>query len=86
MPSPKAAKSKNPYSVHPGVAMVQKWIADLPKKTGRTLEQWIAHIKKAGPPDENESRRGLRPPRDGFVVPDDAGPAHQERRGSVGGT
>jgi hypothetical protein len=48
------------YSVHPGVAMVQKWIADLPAKTGRTLEQWIAFINKSGPKDENACREWLK--------------------------
>ncbi len=28
------------YDVHPGVAMVQKFVAELPGKTGKTLEQW----------------------------------------------
>jgi hypothetical protein len=39
MPRPsRASSSKSPYSVHPGVAMVQKWMAELPAKTGRSLE------------------------------------------------
>src|SRR5207253_742846 len=49
LPMPRARKAKpaqSLYSVHPGVAMVQKWIADLPAKTGRTLEEWIALIRK----------------------------------------
>jgi len=29
------------YSVHPGVAMVQTWMTELPEKTGRSLEEWI---------------------------------------------
>jgi len=28
------------YDVHPGVAMVQKFVAELPGKTGKTLKQW----------------------------------------------
>ena len=28
------------YDVHPGVAMVQKFVAELPGKTGKILEQW----------------------------------------------
>jgi hypothetical protein len=46
-----AAKFSSLYDVHPGVAKVQKWIADLKPKTGRTLEQWIALTKKDGPKD-----------------------------------
>ncbi len=37
MPGPSTA---NPYSVHPGVAMMRAWIGTLPAKTGRSLEEW----------------------------------------------
>lgn len=30
------AKKKSLYGVHPGVQMIQDWIARLPAKTGRT--------------------------------------------------
>ncbi len=53
-------QSKSPYSVHPSVAMVQDWIAKLPEKTGRTLEQWIELVKKSGPPGEKERRNWLK--------------------------
>jgi hypothetical protein len=46
-----AAKHSSHYDVHPGVAMVQKWIAELKPKTGRSLEEWIALVKKDGPKD-----------------------------------
>ena len=43
---PKAAKAGSSlYSPHPGVAMVQKWIAELPAKTGRSLDAWVALIQ-----------------------------------------
>jgi Domain of unknown function (DUF5655)/Domain of unknown function (DUF4287) len=53
-------KSKSIYSVHPGVLMTQKWIAELKEKTGKTLEEWLKHIKKAGPKDEKERRQWLK--------------------------
>ena len=53
-------RSKNPYSVHPGVAMVQKWIAELPVKTGRSLEQWLGLVKKSGPGDTKKCREWLK--------------------------
>jgi hypothetical protein len=53
-------KAKSLYSVHPGVAMVQKWIAELPDKTGRSLEQWLKFIKKEGPADEKSRREWLK--------------------------
>ncbi len=61
MPRTKKAKpAKSLYSVHPGVAMVQKWIADLPTKTGRTLDQWAALIRKEGPPEQKARRQWLK--------------------------
>jgi hypothetical protein len=55
-----ATKTRGPYSVHPGVAMVQKWIQELPRKTGRSLEEWLALTKKDGPPTEKERREWLK--------------------------
>jgi Domain of unknown function (DUF5655)/Domain of unknown function (DUF4287) len=48
------------YAVHPGVAMVQKWVAELKQKTGRTLEEWCAHITKDGPDDVAARREWLK--------------------------
>ena len=53
-------RKKSIYGVHPGVLMTQKWIGELKQKTGRTLEEWLAHIKKAGPKDEKERRAWLK--------------------------
>lgn len=52
--------SQGPYSVHPGVTMVQEWVRSLPDKTGRSLDQWLAHIRRAGPRDEQAARAWLR--------------------------
>jgi Domain of unknown function (DUF5655)/Domain of unknown function (DUF4287) len=48
------------YGVHPGVQMIQDWIATLKEKTGRSLDEWIAHIQKDGPPTEKERREWLK--------------------------
>src|SRR5262249_50247068 len=56
----KPTESQSPYSVHPGVLMIQDWIAKLPEKTGKSLEQWIALVKKSGPPTEKERREWLK--------------------------
>jgi hypothetical protein len=48
------------YSVHPGVRMVQKWIAELAEKTGRSLDEWVRHVKKFGPKSEKECRLWLK--------------------------
>ena len=55
-----AAKSQSIYGVHPGVAMVQKSLAELKEKTGRSLEEWIALVKKEAPKGENERREWLK--------------------------
>ena len=54
------SKSKSIYGVHPGVAMVQKWIADLKTKTGRSLDEWLKFIKKSGPKTEQERQEWLK--------------------------
>ncbi|MFZ3264005.1 MAG: DUF5655 domain-containing protein [Terriglobales bacterium] len=58
MPTAKTGHAQ--YSVHPGVAMMQKWIRELPEKTGRSLEEWIELTRKSGPPTEKERREWLK--------------------------
>ena len=55
-----SATKTNRYSVHPSVAMVQKWVEELTGKTGRSLEQWVALTKDSGPPTEKERREWLK--------------------------
>ena len=50
-----ATKKKSIYGVHPGVLMTQKWIGELKQKTGRSFEEWMKHIKKAGPKDRERT-------------------------------
>jgi hypothetical protein len=57
---PRSTQSQSPYGVHPGVAMVQNALAGLKEKTGRNLDEWIAFIKKEGPPTEKERRDWLK--------------------------
>ena len=54
------AKTQALYDVHPGVAMVQKWVAELKSKSGRSLEEWLALVKKEGPKDEKSRREWLK--------------------------
>ena len=59
----KAKKKSRPaslYSVHPGVKMVQNWIATLQEKTGRKLDEWIELIKTKGPKSQKERREWLK--------------------------
>jgi hypothetical protein len=54
-----AVKSPSIYGVHPGVAMLEKWVAELKQKSGRSLEGWIALVKKEAPKGEKERRAWL---------------------------
>jgi hypothetical protein len=56
----KKTNGQSLYSVHPGVLMVQKWIAELKEKTGRTLDEWIALVRKSGPDEEAACRTWLK--------------------------
>lgn len=55
-----AASAASIYSVHPGVAMMQRWLAELKPKTGRSLPEWLLHIQSAGPPDAKACRQWLK--------------------------
>src|SRR6202142_3303339 len=57
---PAARTLGSPYSVHPGVAQTQKWVHDLPQKTGRSLDEWLALTRKSGPPTEKERIEWLK--------------------------
>jgi hypothetical protein len=55
-----AAKAQSLYGVHPGVAVVQRWVAELKEKTGRSVDEWISLLKKEGPATERERREWLK--------------------------
>ena len=40
--------------------MVAKWKDELPAKTGRSLDEWIALVRKSGPSTEKERREWLK--------------------------
>lgn len=48
------------YRVHPSVAYAQAIINNLPKTTGRSIDAWIALVKKNGPSGEQERREWLK--------------------------
>lgn len=54
------SKKKSPYSVHPSIAMMVKWTAELKGKTGRSVEEWVELIKKKGPKDVAARRDWLK--------------------------
>lgn len=48
------------YDVHPGIAMMRDWITTLKSKTGRSLPEWVAHIREEGPAGEPARRQWLK--------------------------
>src|SRR5262245_38041022 len=52
--------NKTLYSVHPEFEIVQNWISTLKDKSGRSLDEWIALVRKKGPADEKERRDWLK--------------------------
>jgi len=45
-------RPRSRFSVHPGVEMVATAIAALKNKTGRSLDEWVAHIARRAPANE----------------------------------
>jgi hypothetical protein len=43
-----------PYSVHPATIMTQEWMAALPAKTGKSIEEWVALAQSTGLRDKKE--------------------------------
>lgn len=58
--TPAMAAKKSLFGVHPGVAMVTKWIDDLPTNTGRSLEEWLKLIHRDAPALEKNRRDWLK--------------------------
>ncbi|HMP01974.1 MAG TPA: DUF5655 domain-containing protein [Gemmatales bacterium] len=50
----------HPYDVHKGVYMMMEWVASLPSKTGRSLEEWLRLIERQGPASEEQRRAWLK--------------------------
>lgn len=60
MPRASTRATRSTYDVHPSVKMVQDWIVALPKKSGRSLDEWLALVKKQAPKDEVGRREWLK--------------------------
>jgi Domain of unknown function (DUF5655)/Domain of unknown function (DUF4287) len=54
------AQATHPYSVHPSVAMVRDWIDALPRKTGRSLDEWLRMVGAQGLPTARERAAWLK--------------------------
>src|ERR1700759_3348392 len=45
-------KKRSLYSVHPSSKMAMNVIANMKEKTGKSLDEWVALVKKKAPADE----------------------------------
>jgi hypothetical protein len=52
--------AKPKYDVHPSIRLVEDWVAGLKEKTGRSVEEWVSHIRKSGPKGDAERREWLK--------------------------
>ncbi|MGD0930254.1 MAG: DUF5655 domain-containing protein [Candidatus Korobacteraceae bacterium] len=48
------------YDLHPSVAMAHSVIAGMKEKTGRSLDEWVRHVKKNGPSAERARAAWLK--------------------------
>lgn len=55
-----AVESPSLYSIHPSVAYARAIVANLPEKTGRSLEAWLELLEQAAPGGEKERREWLK--------------------------
>ena len=64
MPRKKAPVAPVPetpiYSLHPSFGMVNARFNNIPKRTGKTVEEWIDLVKRYGPKTEKEQREWLK--------------------------
>jgi predicted transport protein len=56
----KTTKKKSLYTTHPGFSREPAFHKNLLERTGKTLDQWAAFVKKSGPPTERERRAWLK--------------------------
>ena len=54
------ARKKTRYSPHPSIAYAQAVVANMKTKTGKSLDEWIAFVRKRGPKSEEARREWLR--------------------------
>jgi Domain of unknown function (DUF5655)/Domain of unknown function (DUF4287) len=54
------AKGSSVYSLHPGFRMEAAYAENLVKRTGKTLDQWVAFAKRSGPGTVKERRDWLK--------------------------
>jgi hypothetical protein len=48
------------YDVHPGVSYVAAMLANMPKKTGKTIDEWVEVVRESGPAADKERHAWLK--------------------------
>jgi hypothetical protein len=51
---------KSPYDRHPALGMEEAWIARMPEKTGKSLDEWKRLLETSGPATVKERREWLK--------------------------
>src|SRR5207244_6917438 len=60
MPRKQLLSKVSLYSVHPSIAYRQAVAANLPRTTGKSIDEWARVIKKSGPSDERACTAWLK--------------------------
>src|SRR6266852_2631597 len=55
-----APPNTSTYDVHPGVSYVQAMLANLPRKTGKSLDEWVEVVRVSGPATDKERHAWLK--------------------------
>ena len=48
------------YDLHPSVRMAEGIIKGMKEKTGRSIDEWVSHVKQNGPTSERERAAWLK--------------------------
>jgi hypothetical protein len=60
MPQKAKTDSRDLYSVHPSIAYARAIIDNLAANTGKSIDEWVALLRKSGPADIKERREWLK--------------------------
>lgn len=55
-----SSKSNSLYSVHPSIAYINAIVTNLPKTTGKSMDEWVRLVKKSGPASQKDRSAWLR--------------------------
>jgi hypothetical protein len=60
MPRNRTTSANGLYSVHPSIAYLQAVVDNLPKTTGKPLDEWVRLVKKSAPAEERACTEWLK--------------------------